>query len=614
MNSTAQSAAEADCRKEKIMKQSKITVLYSRLSRDDEATGDSLSIVNQKAMLEKYAEQNGFVNTVHFSDDGFSGKNFERPDWQKLIEQIDAGNVGAVIAKDMSRIGRDYLQTGFYTEVYFREKGVRFIAIANNIDSDVRESGEFAPFLNIMSEWYLRDASRKVKASHKARGMSGKRLTFIPIYGYRLDPADKEKWVIDEEAAAVVRRIFSLTIEGKGAVVIARILANEKIERPSYYLYARGIVNYENTHDLTHPYAWSGNTIARMVAKAEYKGDTVNFRTTMESYKDKNAKQNPPDKWQIFKDTHEPIVDAITWETAQKCRKTKRRRDHGEANPLTGLVFCADCGQKLYNHRMPYPTTYRNKKGYLCHRPPKDVYACSTYSLTGRRFDRKCTSHQIRTVVLRELALDAIKAVSEYVNDSEKDFIKQVRDTSEIRQEETARAHRKRIDKEQKRAAELDTLIKRIYEDYVGGKLTGKRFEVLSQEYEQEQSELEISISLLQSELDGYAADGEKADRFIAIVKRHTDFTELTPQMIAEYIDRIVVHEADWTSGERHQEVEIHLNFIGKFDVPCAEPTQEEIAAEEEARQKRASHREAQRRYVERQKQAEQESEKPVTA
>ena len=243
-------------------------------------------------------------------------------------------------------------------------------------------------------------------------------------------------------------------------------------------------------------------------------------------------------------------------------------------------MSCADCGAKLYNHRMPYPTTYKNKKGYLCNRPPKDVYACSTYSLTGRKFDRKCTNHQIRTVVLRELALESIKAVSEYVNEREEDFIRQVRETSAIRQVETARTHRRRMDKEQKRAAELDTLIKRLYEDYVGGRLTGKRFELLSQEYEQEQTELDISISRLQAELDDFAADGKKAERFIAIVKRHTDFSELTGQMIAEYIDKIIVHEADWSSGERHQQVDIHLNFIGKFDVPTAEPTAEEIAAE----------------------------------
>ena len=595
----------------------KITALYSRLSRDDEAVGDSLSIVNQKAMLEKYAEQNGFSNTVHFSDDGYSGKNFDRPYWKKLIDEIEKNNVGIVIAKDMSRIGRDYLQTGFYTEVFFREKCVRFIAISNNIDSINKESGEFAPFLNIMSEWYLRDVSRKVKASHRTRGMSGKRLTFNPIYGYALDLDDKTKWVIDEEAAAVVRRLYSLTIEGKGPVQIARILHDEKVERPSYYMHTRGIVDSTNRSDLTTPYAWSGNSIARMIGKPEYAGHTVNFRTEMLSYKDKHAKENPREDWLIFENTHPAIVDPQTWETAQKCRTVTRRTDHGEANPLTGLVFCADCGAKLYNHRIPYATTQINKKGYVCNRKPKDVYACSTYNLTGRKFDRQCTNHQIRTVVLRELALEAIKSVSGYVKTNEADFIRQVRETSTIRQAETARAHNKRIQKEQKRIAELNTLFRKVYEDNASGKLTDKRFELLSQEYEREQSELEQSIITLQAELDSYNADGEKADKFIAIVKRHTDFSELTPQMLAEYIEKIVVHEADKTSGERHQNVDIHLNFIGKFDVPAAEPTPEEIAAEEKAFRKREQRRRAQRRYAAKQKEqtepTETEQEKPKT-
>lgn len=587
----------------------KITALYSRLSRDDEAAGDSLSIVNQKAMLEKYAAQNGFSNIVHFSDDGFSGGNFERPDWKKLIEEIEKGNVATVISKDMSRVGRDYLQTGFYTEVFFREKGVRFIAVANNIDSQNKESGEFAPFLNIMSEWYLRDSSRKVKASHKARGMSGRRLTFTPIYGYKLDPNDKEKWVIDPEAAAVVRRLFALTIEGKGPVQIARILAEEKIERPSYYLHTHGIVNFSNVHDMTAPYAWSGNSIARMIAKPEYCGHTVNFRTTMESYKDKRAKENPKEDWVIFENTHEAIIDPDTWETAQRCRTVKRRTDHGKANPLTGLVFCADCGAKLYNHRQPYPTTQINKKGYVCNRPPKDVYTCSTYNLTGRRFDRQCTNHQIRTVVLRELALDAIKSVSGFVKSNEAEFVKQVRETSEIQQEEAAKNHKRKIAKGQKRIAELNTLIRRIYEDNVNGKLTDKRFELLSQEYEQEQAELEQSILQLQTELDSFNADSARADKFIELVKKYTDFSELTPQMIAEYIEKIVVHEADKSSGERAQQVDIYLNFIGKFEVPIPEPTAEEIAAEEKAFRKREQRREAQRRYAAKQKQKQQEQE-----
>lgn len=588
----------------------KITALYSRLSRDDEAMGDSLSIKNQKAMLESYAAQNGFSNTRHFSDDGYSGGNFDRPDWKRLVEEIESGNVSTIITKDMSRVGRDYLQTGFYTEVFFREKGVRFIAIANNIDSQNRESGEFAPFLNIMSEWYLRDASRKVKASHKARGMAGKRLTFNPIYGYMLDPNDKNKWIIDPEAAEVVRRIFALTIEGKGPTQITRILHDEKVERPSYHQYTRGIVNYENSYDHSNPYAWSGNTVSHILEKPEYMGHTVNFRTSKDSYKDKHAKENPKEDWLIFEDTQPAIIDPETWETAQRCRKTVRRTDHGEANPLTGLVFCADCGAKLYNHRQPYPKKYVNEKGYNCTRAPRDMYACSTYSLTGRRYDRQCTSHQIRTVVLRELALDAIKSVSGFVKSNEAEFVKQVRETSAVRQEETAKNHKRRIAKEQKRVSELNTLIRKIYEDNASGKITDKRFELLSQEYEREQAELEQSIELLQAELDNFNADSVRADKFIEIVKRHTDFSELTPQMINEYIEKIVVHEADKSSGEREQQVDIHLNFIGKFDVPMPEPTPEEIEAEEKARRRREQCREAQRRYSEKKKSEQERQEK----
>lgn len=587
----------------------KITALYSRLSRDDESIGDSLSIVNQKAMLEKYAEQNGFSNIAHFSDDGYSGGNFDRPDWKKLIEEIEKGNVATVISKDMSRIGRDYLQTGFYTEVFFREKGVRFIAISNNIDSQNKESGEFAPFLNIMSEWYLRDASRKVKASHRARGMSGKRLTFKTIYGYMPDPNDKEKWIIDPVAAPVVRRIFALIIEGNGPTQIARILHDEKIERPSYYLYQKGIVNYENSYDHSEPYAWSTNTIAHIIEKPEYMGHTVNFRTYKDSYKDKQAKENPKENWQIFENTHPAIIDSETWETAQRCRKTVRRTDHGEANPLTGLVFCADCGAKLYNHRMPYPTTYVNKKGYVCNKPPKDVYTCSTYNLTGRKYNRQCTNHQIRTVVLRELALDAIQSVSGFVKTNEAEFVKQVRETSAVKQDEAAKSHKKRIAKEQKRVAELNTIIKKLYEDSAIGKLTDKRFELLSTDYEREQTELEQSIEALQAELNSFNADSVKADKFIELVKKYTDFSELTPTMIHEFIEKIVVHEADKSNGERQQQVDIYLNFIGKFDVPIPEPTAEEIAAEEKAFRKREQRREAQRRYAAKQKQKEQEEE-----
>jgi len=583
--------------------ESKITALYERLSRDDEQSGESNSITAQKKMLEDYAGKNGFSNPVHFTDDGWSGGNFERPGWKALIAGIESGRVDTVICKDMSRIGRDYLQTGFYTEVFFREKNVRFIAIANSIDSINRDSGEFAPFLNIMSEWYLRDASRKVKASHRARGMEGKRLTFFPIYGYVKNPNDKNEWLIDPEAAEVVRRIFALTIGGKGPCEIARILANDKIERPSYYLYTRGIVKLAH-HDHSMPCAWNGNTIANIVQKPEYMGHTVNFRTYKDSYKDKRSKFSDKEDWVIFENTHPAIVDSETWETAQRCRKTVRRTDSlGEANPLTGLVFCADCGAKMYNHRRPHPIRYRHPNGKIYNKCPSDIYTCSTYSLTSRRFAGKCSAHNIRTVVIRELALEAIKTVSGFVKSNEAEFIRQVRESSAVRQEQTAKAHRRRIAKEQKRVAELNTLIRKIYEDKVGGSLSEKRFEILSAEYENEQAELEQSIENLQAELDGFNADSVRADRFIEIVKRYTDFSELTAPMINEFIEKIIVHEADRSSGEREQKVDVYLNFIGRFEVPEVTPAPEEIAEEEQAREKRARHREAQRRYTGKQKQ-----------
>lgn len=580
----------------------KITALYERLSRDDELQGDSNSIRNQKSMLEDYAEKHGFSNIRHFTDDGWSGGNFDRPDWKKLIAEIEAGNVATVICKDMSRIGRDYLQVGFYTEVMFREKSVRFIAISNSIDSANRDSGEFAPFLNIMSEWYLRDTSRKVKASHKARGTAGKRLTFAPIYGYRQNPQDKSEWLVDPEAAEVVRRIFKLTIEGKGPVQIARILSEGKVERPSHHMTTRGYAK-RGYHDMTHPYAWSGNTVGHILSKPEYMGHTVNFRTYKDSYKDKQTKFAPPEDWVIFEGTHPAIIDRETWETAQRCRKTVRRTDSlGEANPLTGLVFCADCGGKMYNHRIPHRTEYTHPNGKVYSRPPKDDYSCSTYSLTNRKFARQCSQHYIRTAVLRELALDAIRTVSGFVKRSEVEFIRQVREASTVRQEETAKAHRRRIAKEQKRVAELNTIIKKLYEDTATGKLSDKRFDLLSAEYEREQEELEQSIAALQAELDNFHADGERADKFIAIVKRYTDFTELTPSMITEFIEKIVVHEADKSSGEREQQVDIYLNFIGKFEVPAHEATAEELAEEEARREKRERHREAQRRYYQKQR------------
>ncbi len=304
----------------------KITALYERLSRDDELSGDSNSIVNQKKMLEKFATEQGFINLRHYTDDGWSGTNFDRPDWKRMLADIEDGIVGCVIVKDMSRIGRNYLEVGFYTEVLFRKKNVRFIAISNNVDSSLNDdSNEFAPFLNIMNEWYVRDTSRKIKSVLHNKGMDGKHLTSNAIYGYKKDPDDPDLWIIDEEAAAVVRLIYQLIIEGNGPMQVARILKDEKVERPSYYLAKQGLGTCRGSCDMSRPYTWTATTISDIVKKPEYMGHTVNFRTRKESYKDKHSVHNLPEDWIIFENTQEAIVDEETWLTVQKIRETKHR-------------------------------------------------------------------------------------------------------------------------------------------------------------------------------------------------------------------------------------------------------------------------------------------------
>ena len=375
--------------------ESKITALYERLSRDDDNAGDSNSIVNQKKYLESYAQQRGYTNCRHYTDDGWSGGNFERPAWKQLVADIEAGKVAHVIVKDMSRAGRDYLQTGFYTEVFFRQHGVHFVAIANGVDSDDQNSNEFAPFLNIMNEWYLRDLSRKQKTAIRVKGESGKPTTNCAIYGYKKDPENKYHWLIDEEAAAVVRRIFQLTIEGKGPYDIARILFEDKVETPAVYFGKQGKGIWKSKEEFSNPYNWSGYIVGQILSKPEYMGHTVNFRSHKQSYKDKNAVMNPPEDWLIFENTHEAIVDAETWELAQKLRKTPRRHDTlGEANPLTGLLYCADCGEKMYNHR----SRGTESKPY-----PYDAFECSTYKLAGQKRSAACCGHHISTKALRTL-------------------------------------------------------------------------------------------------------------------------------------------------------------------------------------------------------------------
>lgn len=577
----------------------KITALYERLSRDDELQGDSNSIRNQKIFLESYAKEHGFENCVHYTDDGWSGGNFDRPAWKQLIRDVEAGKIGVVIVKDMSRVGREYLQTGYYTEVVFRQQDIRFIAIGNNIDSNDQSTTDIAPFFNIMSEFYLRDMSKKQRAAYKARGLAGKPTTNQAIYGYRKDPADKHHWLIDEEAAQVVRRIFQMAVNGDGPGVIASKLRDSQVEIPSYYETTHGICNRSGRTDMTRPYDWCPCTVANILSKPEYMGHTVNFRSTRESYKSKRVIRFPEEDWVIIENTHEAIVDPETWKLAQYTRRTIHRVDKtGVANPFTGLVYCADCGAKMYNHRMhPDP----RKPGGVDPETglyPYDHYDCSTYTMTMNRVDNGCKAHYISTKALRALVLETIRLTSRYAIDQPEEFSQKVREASEIKQSKAAKELKKKIAQAKKRSVELDTVIKKLYETFATGMMSESRFALLMEGYEKEQAEINALIGTEQTQLDTYETDNQRVDHFMALAKKYTDFTELTPQMIYEFVDRIIVHAPEKIDGERVQEVEIHLKYIGKFDTPLPDPTPEELEADEQRRKRR----EINRRYNEKKK------------
>ena len=504
----------------------RITALYERFSRDDELAGDSNSIVNQKKMLEDYAKSNGYTDLVHFTDDGYSGGNFDRPGWKEMLRQIEDGSIGAVIVKDMSRVGKDYLQVGFYTEVFFREKGVHFVAISNGVDSDINTSSEFAPFLNIMNEWYLRDCSRKIKAVLQAKGRDGKPITNNPPYGYIKDPEDK------------------------------------------------------NRCDMSKPYEWAGVSVVRMLEKPEYMGDTVNFRTKKLSYKDKTAVRNDSDEIVVFTDTHEAIIDRKTWYMVQELRKTKRRiNTEGETNPFVGKIFCADCGGKMH-YRNEGKRAGRKWRGLPdgSVRTTPACYNCGNYNNSHDQSGKVCCSHNIQAKVIDQLVLETIQYACKSVRMDERAFVESIRSASEIREQSEAKKLKAALKHQEKRYAELDILLKKVYEDNALGRLPDKRYEMLSAGYEKEQAELEQSIKTCREQLTQYDEDTDRTEEFLALVHKYTDITELTPVIINEFVDKILVHKAEKIDGERVMEIEIYLNFIGKVELPAQELTEEELA------------------------------------
>lgn len=584
--------------------ETKITALYERLSKDDDLLGESNSIVNQKAMLEGYAAQNGFKNIRHYTDDGFSGGNFERPSWKRMVSDIQAGLIGTVIVKDMSRVGRDYLQTGFYTEVLFKQQNVRFIAVSNGVDSADASSSEFAPFLNIMNEWYLRDCSRKIRASYKLRGNAGKHTTNNVPYGYKKSPEDKNQWIIDENAAPNVKRMFRLCVEGYGIGDIARILRESKVETPSYYWGSQGIGNWKTRYAVDRPYDWTMSTVADILSRPEYMGHTVNFRTHSSDYKEKRIIKHPKEEWKIFENTHEPIIDKETWELVQKLRGIPKRHDFSDKpNPLTGLLYCADCGAKLYNNsekatsikngRKPDPET-----GYY----NSDHYDCKNYKLSRVREKTTCTTHYINTNSLIRLILETLKLVSEYAISNKEEFAQRVRDLSIQKHFESLKEQKALLAKKEKRYNELKGLVKKLYEAYATERISEKNYEMLSADYEVEQNSLESEIQELKIQINAYNETTDKSEQFLEVAKKYTDFSVLTAPMLNEFIDKIVVHAPVWESGKRTQELEFYFKFIGKFEIPTHEPTTAELAEMAEKERLRLRNREYGRRYREKKK------------
>ena len=552
----------------------KITALYERLSRDDELQGPSNSILNQRAFLEDFAKRNGFTNVRHFVDDGVSGTTFDRDGFKAMIAEVEAGNVTTIIVKDMSRFGRDYLKVGFYTDVMFRDKGVRFIAVNNGIDSDKQGDNDFTPFLNIMNEFYARDSSRKIQAIFKARMQDGKRVSPSVPYGYRRDPEDKQHLIVDEEPAAVVRRIFQMVIEGYGVKGIADTLTAERVLIPAAYAKQHCPEN-DHSHGIHDPYQWSSTTIGYILEKQEYMGHTVLGKTISENYKTKKRRKAKPEELMIFHNTHEAIVDEETWQLAHRLKKTIRKPSYPDrpTNPLTGLLFCADCGCKLTHHQ-PSPT---KAKVY----DADNYYGCSSY----RQLTRNCTMHFIKTSIVEKLILTAIREVSAYVREDEKEFIRIVQDAASAGQEQTVKEQKKRLRQVEKRIAELDDLIKKLYEGNASGKIPDKHFNRLLVEYDTEQDALEQEAAELKESITTQAEDGMRAQRFVSLVRRYTSFDELTAPMLNEFLEKVVVHEADKSTGDRRQKVDIYFNFIGCFIPPKQEVS---MTAEEEAKAQKA--------------------------
>ena len=527
-----------------------VTALYCRLSKDDEQIGDSNSIVHQKEILAKYAKEHGFTNIEFYVDDGFSGTNFNRPDFQRMMADAEEGKISTVIVKDMSRFGRDYIMVGYYTEIYFSNLDIRFIAINDNVDSNIQTENDLTPFKNVFNEWYARDTSKKIRAVFKAKGNSGKHLTTNPPFGYKKDPNDKDKWIIDEEAATTVRRIFQMYVEGYRISEIGHKLTEEKVETPILYYMNRGIKTNARSE---YPEIWDLMSIKYILSQTAYAGHTVNFQTAVKSYKTKKQIRLPKEDWIIYRNTQEPIIDEKTFETVQQMRKVKRARTkYNEPNMFSGLLYCADCGNHLTIQRVA-----RNRK--------MDNFSCATYRKKKKGL---CSCHRILVSDLETIVKEDLQKVCEYVFLHEKEFTDEYLSGSKretVKFQAKTKAELKRLSERQE---EIGKIIRKLYEDNVNGRITDERFDFLAKSYEDEGNNLKTKIQEFKNALASSVQDEEKLSKFLKVVKSYTEIEELTPEILNSFIEKIYIGETEKYDGRKMQEVEIIYKFIGAINLP----------------------------------------------
>ena len=527
-----------------------VTALYARLSKDDDLVGDSNSIVHQKEILAKYAKEHGFTNIEFYVDDGFSGTNFNRPDFQRMMADADEGKISTVIVKDMSRFGRDYIMVGYYTEIYFSNLDICFIAINDNVDSNIQTENDLTPFKNVFNEWYARDTSKKIRAVFKAKGNSGKHLSTNPPFGYKKDSNDKEKWIIDDEAAATVRRIFQMYVDGYRISEIGHKLTEEKVETPMLYYMNRGIKTNARSE---FPEIWDSMSIKYILDQTAYAGHTVNFQTAVKSYKTKKQIRLPKEDWIIYRNTQEPIIDEKTFETVQQMRKVKRARTkYNEPNMFSGLLYCADCGNHLTIQRVA-----RNRK--------MDNFSCATYRKKKKGL---CSCHRILVSDLETIVKEDLQKVCEYVFLHEKEFTDEYLSGSKremVKFQAKTKAELKRLSERQE---EIGKIIRKLYEDNVNGRITDERFDFLAKSYEDECNDLKTKIQEFKNALASSVRDEENLLKFLKIVKSYTEIEELTPEILNSFIEKIYIGETEKYDGRKMQEVEIIYKFVGAINLP----------------------------------------------